>query len=99
MDLIRHTQRLGIASEELTAEDYLEEMLSPEERTGMDTDHMALMEMHVSDLEDAEEELEALQANAPEELSERLVRIHEAISDAIEGLRSDMPDSEEAEDV
>ncbi len=99
VDLIRHTQRLGIASEELTAEDYLEEMLSPEERTGLDTDHMALMEMHVSDLEDAEEELEALQASAPEELSERLVRIHEAISDAIEGLRSDMPDREEAEDV
>ena len=98
VDLIRHSQRLGIASEELSAEDYLEDMLSPEERTGMDTAHAALMEEVVADLEDAEELLERLQASAPEEMGADLVAVLEAVSDAAEGLREDMPEMEEEGD-
>lgn len=99
VDLVRHLQRLGISNREIEAEEYLSNLLSPEERTGLDSEHVALMDEVISDLDDAEDLADRIRDQLPAELRADLESLIEAISDAASTLRADMPsDYEDGED-
>lgn len=99
VDLVRHLQRLGLASDDVPADDYLSDLMSPDERTGLDSGHVALMAEVVSDLDDAEQLLERISETLPAELADDVASVVEAISDASSTLQADLPDYDETDDA
>jgi hypothetical protein len=99
VDLVRHLQRLGLASDDVPADDYLSDLMSPDERTGLDSGHVALMAEVVSDLDDAEQLLERISEQLPAELADDVASVVEAISDASSTLQADIPDYDETDDA
>jgi hypothetical protein len=99
VDLVRHLQRLGLASGDVPADDYLSDLMSPDERTGLDSGHVALMAEVVSDLDDAEQLLERISETLPAELADDVASVVEAISDASSTLQADIPDYDETDDA
>ena len=99
VDLVRHLQRLGLASDDVPADDYLSDLMSPDERTGLDSGHVALMAEVVSDLDDAEQLLERISETLPAELADDVASVVEAISDASSTLQADIPDYDETDDA
>ena len=99
VDLVRHLQRLGLASDDVPADDYLSDLMSPDERTGLESGHVALMAEVVSDLDDAEQLLERISETLPAELADDVASVVEAISDASSTLQADIPDYDETDDA